>query len=86
VLVEVMTDTFSYRLPLEALNSVDSQGKALVMVLDSNATESKNYRQQEFFIKQLSNEYIYLSAQPSSPPLTIVTRGWQHLVLIENKP
>ncbi|AAZ26282.1 efflux RND transporter periplasmic adaptor subunit [Colwellia psychrerythraea] len=86
VLAEVMTDTFSYRLPLEALNSVDNQGKALVMVLDTNATETKNYRQQEFLIKQLSNEYIYLSAQPSSPPLTIVTRGWQHLALIENKP
>ncbi|TWX71059.1 efflux RND transporter periplasmic adaptor subunit [Colwellia demingiae] len=86
ILAEVMTDTFSYRLPLEALNSVDSQGKALVMVLDTNSTETKSYRQQEFLIKQLSNEYIYLSAQPSSPPLTIVTRGWQHLALIENKP
>lgn len=86
VLAEVMTDTFSYRLPLEALNSVDSQGKALVMVLDADSTESKSYRQQAFLIKQLSNEYIYLSAQPSSPPLTIVTRGWQHLALIENKP
>ena len=86
VLAEVMTDTFSYRLPLEALNSVDSQGKALVMVLDADSTETKSYRQQAFLIKQLSNEYIYLSAQPSSPPLTIVTRGWQHLALIENKP
>ena len=86
VLAEVMTDTFSYRLPLEALNSVDSQGKALVMVLDADSTESKSYRQQAFLIKQLSNEYIYLSAQPSSPSLTIVTRGWQHLALIENKP
>jgi len=86
VLAEVITDTFSYRLPLEALNSVDNQGKALVMVLDTDSTETKSYRQQEFLIKQLSNEYIYLSAQPSSPPLTIVTRGWQHLALIENKP
>lgn len=86
VLAEVMTDTFSYLLPLEALNSVDSQGKALVMVLDADSTETKSYRQQAFLIKQLSNEYIYLSAQPSSPPLTIVTRGWQHLALIENKP
>ncbi len=86
VLAEVMTDTFSYRLPLEALNSVDSQGKALVMVLDADSTETKSYRQQAFLIKQLSNEYIYLSAQPSSPSLTIVTRGWQHLALIENKP
>lgn len=86
VLADVTTDEFTYRLPLEALNSVDNQGRALVMVLEADSTTSENYHQQAFLIQQFSNEYIYLSAQPSSPPLTIVTRGWQHLALIENKP
>ena len=84
VLTDVITDTLAYRLPLEALNSVDSQGRALIMVLDADSTEAERYSQQAFSIKQLSNEYIYLSAQPSPLPLTIVTRGWQHLAL-ENK-
>jgi multidrug efflux system membrane fusion protein len=84
VLTDVITDTFAYRLPLEALNSVDRQGRALIMVLNSDAIEVESYNQQAFTIKQLSNEYIYLSAQPSRLPLTIVTRGWQHLSL-ENK-
>ena len=86
VLTNVITETFTYRLPLEALNSVDNQGRALIMVLDTDSTETESYHQQAFLIKQLSNEYIYLSAQANSLPLTIVTRGWQHLALIENKP
>ncbi|PKG81293.1 RND transporter [Colwellia sp. 75C3] len=84
VLTDVVTDTLAYRLPLEALNSVDRQGRALIMVLDADSAEAESYSQQAFSIKQLSNEYIYLSAQPSPLPLTIVTRGWQHLAL-ENK-
>jgi len=81
VLIDVITKTIAYQLPLEALNSVDNQGRALIMVLDADSTEAESYHQQTFSIKQLSNEYIYLSAQPSSLPLTIVTRGWQHLIL-----
>lgn len=85
VLTDVITDTLVYKLPLEALNSVDVQGRALIMVLDTDSTETESYHQQAFLIKQLSNEYIYLSAQQSPLPLTIVTRGWQHLAL-ENQP
>lgn len=83
VLTDVITDTFAYKIPIKALNSVDGEGRALVMVLNTNtnSAEAESYLQQAFFIKQLSNEYIYLSAQASSKPLTIVTRGWQHLTL-----
>lgn len=81
VLTDVITDTLAYRLPIEALNSVDNQGRALIIILDVNSTVTDNYHQQAFMIKQLSNKYIYLSAQPSSQPLTIVTRGWQQLAL-----
>jgi RND family efflux transporter MFP subunit len=81
VLIDSITDTIVYQLPLEALNSVDNQGRALIMVLDADPKEAESYHQQAFSITQLSNEYIYLSAQPNSLPLTVVTRGWQHLVL-----
>lgn len=86
VSADVMTDEFIYRLPLEALNSVDDQGRALVMVLNASSTASDNYHQQAFSIKGLTNEYIYLTAQDNSRPLTIVTQGWQHLALINGKP
>ncbi|HBY85277.1 MAG TPA: RND transporter [Colwellia sp.] len=85
VLTDVTTDEFTYRLPLEALNSVDNQGRALVMVLEADSTTSENYHQQAFSIKELTNEYIYLTAQENSLPLTIVTEGWQHLALIVDK-
>jgi RND family efflux transporter MFP subunit len=85
VLTDVTTDEFTYRLPLEALNSVDNQGRALVMVLEADSTTPENYHQQAFSIKELTNEYIYLTAQENSLPLTIVTEGWQHLALIVDK-
>jgi RND family efflux transporter MFP subunit len=85
VLADVTTDEFTYRLPQKALNSVDNQGRALVMVLDADSTTSENYHQQAFSIKELTNEYIYLTAQENSLPLTIVTEGWQHLALIVDK-
>lgn len=85
VLTDVLTDTLAYRLPIAALNSVDSQGRALIMVLDVDSKQAEKYKQQAFTIKQLSNEYIYVSAQQSSLPLTIVTQGWQQLALIKDK-
>ncbi|KGJ96760.1 efflux RND transporter periplasmic adaptor subunit [Colwellia psychrerythraea] len=85
MLTDVITDTLAYRLPISALNSVDSKGRALIMVLGVNSTQADKYKQQAYVIKQLSNKYIYLSAQQGSLPLTVVTRGWQHIALIERK-
>jgi RND family efflux transporter MFP subunit len=81
---QVTTDKFAYRLPIEALNSVDSQGRALIMLKNTNASSNK-FSQQAFEIKRLSNDYIYLSAQSSSLPLTVITRGWQQLALTKAK-
>jgi RND family efflux transporter MFP subunit len=78
---EVLTRNLAYKLPIEALNSVDNQGRALVMVQDKSSEKLDTYNQQAFSILQLSNDYIYLSSQPESKPLTVVTRGWQHLAL-----
>lgn len=83
---DIITDTLAYRLPIAALNSVDRKGLALIMVQDVSSTQADSYLQQAFVIKQLSNDYIYLSAEQSSLPLTVVTRGWQHLALSTNNP
>ncbi len=82
---EVASDKFAYRLPIEALNSVDHQGRALVMLQDDNNKGSDRFSQHAFEIKRLSNDYIYLSAKPSSLPLTVITRGWQQLALTKGK-
>ncbi|GAW95508.1 MULTISPECIES: efflux RND transporter periplasmic adaptor subunit [Colwellia] len=86
ITTDITTDILAYRLPIEALNSVDSQGRALIMVLVSHSTEAEHYQQQAFVIKQLSNTYIYLSAKKSALPLTVVTLGWQQLVLAKEPP
>jgi len=82
---EVTTNSFAYRLPIEALNSVDNQGRALVMLQDDNAAGSDKFTQHAFEIKRLSSDYIYLSAQSNSLPLSIITRGWQQLALANTK-
>ncbi len=85
IFTEITSDTFAYRLPIEALNSVDSQGRALVMLQDDNKSDSNKFSQQAFEIKRLSNDFIYLSAQSNSLPLTVITRGWQQLALTNAK-
>jgi len=82
---EVITNKLSYRLPIAALNSVDNQGRALVMLQGVNDTDPNNFSQHAFKINRLSNDYIYLSAQEHSQPLTVITRGWQQLALTKTK-
>jgi RND family efflux transporter MFP subunit len=82
---KVTSDQFAYRLPIEALNGVDKQGRALVMLQDTKALNSDEFSMQAFEIKSLSNDNIYLLAQPSSLPLTVITRGWQKLALTKVK-
>ncbi len=87
---EIITDQLAYRLPIAALNSIDSQGRALIMLKESGSLVADSFKQQAFDIHSLSNNYIYLSAQEKSPPLTVITKGWQQLNLngsqsLENK-
>jgi len=80
VTTSIPTKELAYRVPIEALNSVDNQGRALIMLQYANS-DPISYSQQPFEIKSLSNEYIYLSAQQGSLPFTVITQGWQHLAL-----
>ncbi len=81
---KISTNQLAYRLPIAALNSVDSEGRALLMLQENNALKATSFKQQAFAIKKISNKYIYLSAQENALPLTVVTKGWQQLNLNEN--
>jgi RND family efflux transporter MFP subunit len=83
---KVRTNQLAYRLPIAALNSVDSQDRALIMLQENNALKATSFKQQAFVIKKISNKYIYLSAQENALPLTVVTKGWQQLNLNETTP
>jgi len=82
---EITTNQLAYRLPIGALNSVDKQGRALIMLKRDGSSELDSFSQQAFTIKQLSNEYIYLSALPNDMPITVITQGWQQLALTKAK-
>ncbi len=78
---QIMTDQLAYRLPIAALNRVDNQGRAVIMLKESDSMEVNSYKLQAFAIHSLSNNYIYLSAQENSPAITVVIKGWQQLNL-----
>jgi RND family efflux transporter MFP subunit len=80
VKAKVTTKTFVYKLPIEALNGIDEQGRALVVISANSSNELKSYKQHVFDIKKISNQYLYLLAQQGASPITVVDNGWQKLI------
>ena len=76
ITIHIKTQNFVYRLPIIALNGVDSQGKALVAL-----EKQSNLVKKAFDIYKIDNDYIYLQANETVEPLAIVTKGWQLLSL-----
>ena len=68
---------YVYRLPLEALNAVNDQGDALV-VLERNSKPIK----EAFPIYKIDNDYLYLQANQSGSSIQVITQGWNKLTLI----
>ena len=78
VIIDFTSNNFVYRIPIEALVAVDENGKALVM---TQLDKDQPAVQQAFDIFKLDNEFLYLIAERTSHPLSIVTGGWQHIVI-----
>ena len=80
VKVKITTKTLVYKLPIEALNGIDEQDRALVVISENSSNVLKSYRQHAFDIRKISNQYIYLLAQQGASPITVVDNGWQKLI------
>jgi RND family efflux transporter MFP subunit len=80
ILIHTQSHDFVYRLPIEALNAVDDQEQAII-VLEKNSSPT----QQTFPIYKVDNEYLYLQADQSDSPLKVITQGWNKLSLISTK-
>jgi len=76
ILIYAQSQDFVYRLPIAALNAVDKHGQALVAVEQHNKP-----MQQAYAIYKIDNEYLYLQANKNSPPLAVITQGWNKLSL-----
>ncbi|MFT7005503.1 MAG: multidrug efflux system membrane fusion protein [Colwellia sp.] len=77
VLVNTKSLDFVYRLPIEALNAVNEQGQALIML-----EQNSNPIQKAFSIYEMDNDFIYLKAVQSDSALQVITQGWNKLPLI----
>ncbi|MDX2367689.1 MAG: efflux RND transporter periplasmic adaptor subunit [Colwellia sp.] len=80
VLIHTQSHDFVYRLPIEALNAVNDQGQALI-VLEKNS----NPIQHAFSIYKIDNDYLYLQAVQSDLSLQVITQGWNKLTLISTE-
>jgi len=80
ILIYTQGQDFVYRLPIEALNAVNEHGQALVTVERNNKPE-----QHAFTIYKIDNNFLYLAAQENSTALSVITQGWNKLLLISTK-
>lgn len=74
VSINFQSDKLVYRVPIDALVSVDEQGKAIVI---AKSKLSQAFEQQSFDIFQIDNNFVYLSTAQDEQPLEIITKGWQ---------
>lgn len=80
ILIHAQGQDFVYRLPIEALNAVDGQGKALITIEHNNKPQ-----QQAFSIYKIDNDFLYLNAQENAVALNVITQGWNKLPLISTE-
>ena len=80
ILIHAKSHDFVYRLPIEALNAVNDQGQALI-VLEING----NPIQQALSIYKIDNNFLYLQANQSDLSLQVITQGWNKLSLISTE-
>jgi len=81
VIFKVITSSLVYRIPIEALVSVNTKGKALLMI---ESPVNKLIEQKAFDIIKLDNHYLYIPANNNGDSLQVITRGWQQLALVNN--
>ncbi len=79
VIIATKSNKMVYRVPMSALIAVDEQGLAMLAVKQA---QNKPIKKEKFTIYQMDNHYLYLLAQQNSPPLQLLTQGWQQLPLM----
>lgn len=80
VIMEFTSEDVVYQLPIEALMTVDEEGKAVVAAKTGN---EKLFTKHRYDIYKLNNQYIYLHANNDDQPIQIVTSGWQNITDIK---
>jgi RND family efflux transporter MFP subunit len=83
--ITVTQDNFAYKLPIKALMALDDHGSALITMADKKEQGELVFSQRAFDIIKFDNNYIFLQAAHQAAPIQVVTNGWQHLSINEQK-
>ena len=76
ILIHAQVKDFVYRLPIDALISVDDNGKAIILTQNDSGN---GFEHRYFDIHKIDNQFVYLSASSHETTLQVVVRGWQHI-------
>lgn len=74
--IHFSSDDFVYRLPIDALISVNDDGKAIVLTEGEGGV---GFEHRFFDIHKIDNHFVYLVASGQETTLQVVVRGWQHI-------
>lgn len=74
--IHFSSDDFVYRLPIDALISVNDDGKAIVLAEGEGGV---GFEHRFFDIHKIDNHFVYLVASAQETTLQVVVRGWQHI-------
>ncbi|MGJ8693912.1 MAG: efflux RND transporter periplasmic adaptor subunit [Thalassotalea sp.] len=74
--IHFASEDFVYRLPIDALISVNDEGKAIILTKNDN---DSGFEHKYFEVHKIDNQYVYLVASSQETTLQVVVRGWQHI-------
>lgn len=80
VTIAFETNTFVYKMPIQALVSVNDNGEAMVV---TKSTSEADFKLSSFEIFQLDNNYIYVKHRNSQDSINVMTKGWQNYLSSE---
>ncbi|MBO9489940.1 efflux RND transporter periplasmic adaptor subunit [Endozoicomonas sp. G2_1] len=72
--IDLNTKQLVYAVPVDALMSINHNGRALIMIEDKG-----KYSQQDYAVHSVDGHYLYLLAGDTVQPLNVVVTGWQRL-------
>lgn len=74
--INFSSNEFVYRLPIDALISVNEAGQAIVL---TESNDGSHFEHRYFDIHNIDSQFIYLAANSQESALQVVVRGWQHI-------
>lgn len=79
VVIDFSTDDFVYQIPISALNGINDNGEALIVL----EPQKSQFILEAFDVFTVDSQYVYTRAKNTDDEINVVTNGWQHLLFSE---